>query len=174
MEKTKPNLSGVGEPRITRSEASCREACLLWWRFVVDEEVIKALEEIEYLEDSQEHIANAKTTGNANQTETCLRLTQIASSHWRSCRTGENPSINQNRLLACGKIGQNVGIKDCCLKRYLLTVASKGLVCKKWTFGCVDLFYRSATAWWKPLSSFNIVPAVLWSASPPVYVWCML
>jgi len=49
--------------------------------FVVDEEVIKALEEIEYLEASQEHIANAKTTGDTNQTEMCLRLTQIASNH---------------------------------------------------------------------------------------------
>jgi len=49
--------------------------------FVVDKEVIKALEEIEYLEASQEHIVNAKTTGNTNQTKTCLRLTQIASSH---------------------------------------------------------------------------------------------
>jgi len=29
------------------------------------------------------------------------------------------------------EIGQKVGIKDCCLKRFLLTVALKGLVCKK-------------------------------------------
>jgi len=79
--------------------------------FVIDEEVIKALEEIEYIEASQEHSANAITTGN-NQPGINPRLNRnvfTAHPNRKQPLTGdtrENPSISQVGCWCVGRLGK--------------------------------------------------------------------
>jgi len=106
--------------------------------FVVDEEVIKAVEEIEYIEASKSTVWMLQLQEITNQ-ELNRNVFTAHPNHKQRLKKRQNWRQSTKWAVGVWEDWAKSRNQKFYLKRNLLTVALKSLVCKKWTFGC-DLF----------------------------------